>query len=116
MLTVVPGLADADVGDQNNVFWTFNSGLEAFQYLGHDESLTLTYLVRATDGPGATDDIIFTFVIDGTNDTPEIGEVKIVTADETEDAAVTAGNLDRRGLTSPSSTRTYVIRLIPPSR
>jgi VCBS repeat-containing protein len=97
MLEVVPGLADADVGDQNNVFWTFNSGTETFDYLGHDETLTLTYLVRATDGPGATDDVIFIFVIDGTNDTPEISNVIVTKNDAIEDEAANNGPLTGSG-------------------
>ena len=91
MLVVVPGLAEADAGDNNNVDWTFNSGGEYFNYLGHDETLTLTYTVRGTDGPGATDDIIFVIVIDGTNDTPQITAVNVF-GTATEDAAIVSDN------------------------
>ncbi len=97
MLEVVPGVADADAGDLSNVFWTFDSGNEAFDYLADDETLTLTYKVIGRDGAGALDEITFVVVIDGTNDRPQITAVQVLGA-VTEDAATVADNPNTPGL------------------
>jgi VCBS repeat-containing protein len=91
MLEVVPGVAEADAGDLNNVTWTFDSGTETFDYLADDETLTLTYQVIGRDGPGALDEIAFVIVIDGTNDRPQITAVT-VTGAVAEDIDLVADN------------------------
>ncbi|MFC0588252.1 beta strand repeat-containing protein [Novosphingobium aquiterrae] len=69
MLLVAPpaGLA-ANSGDTHNLSWTFNSGSQAFNYLGTGQSLTLTYTVTSSDGHGGTDTQNITVNINGTND------------------------------------------------
>jgi len=52
--------------------WTFNSQNEAFNYLDDGETLTLAYVVRATDNRAASDDQTVTITITGTNDVPVI--------------------------------------------
>ena len=69
MLSVSPpvGLA-ANSGDTHNLGWTFNSGSQAFDYLGTGQSLTLTYTVTSSDGHGGTDTQNVTVTINGSND------------------------------------------------
>lgn len=56
------------------LYWAFNSGTTAFDYLAVGETLTLTYTVRATDSNGtpASDDQTITIIIEGSNDKPVI--------------------------------------------
>jgi VCBS repeat-containing protein len=72
MMTVTSGQIAADPTHVNNVGWTFNSGTEAFNYLAGDETLTLTYRIRVSDGNGGTDTQDVVITIDGTNDGPVI--------------------------------------------
>ncbi len=81
----------AEIGDTNNITWTFNSGTEAFDFLAKGETLVLTYTVEATDDEGGDDTQTVTVTITGTNDTPEIAAVD-VTGAVTEDAATLADN------------------------
>ncbi|HSG62399.1 MAG TPA: VCBS domain-containing protein, partial [Pseudomonadales bacterium] len=69
------------------ITWQFNSGTEAFDYLAVGERLTLTYTVRATDSQGATDDHNVVFVIDGSNDQPELTVAAAETFVEMADAS-----------------------------
>ena len=69
MMTVAPtsGLR-ANPGISNNLTWTFNSGSEAFNYLGVGQTLTLTYTVQSTDSNGLSDTQIITVIVNGTVD------------------------------------------------
>jgi VCBS repeat-containing protein len=58
----------ANVGDANNLTWTFNSGTEAFHYLAPGQSLQLTYTLTVSDGHGGTDTQAVTVTINGTAD------------------------------------------------
>ncbi|MCF6777928.1 VCBS domain-containing protein, partial [Thiotrichales bacterium 19X7-9] len=58
---------------QDTFTWSFDSGLEAFDYLAAGESLVLTYTLTVTDAPtGATDTQTVVITINGTNDAPVI--------------------------------------------
>ena len=50
--------------------WSFDSTQHSFDYLAHDESLTLGYTLVATDAHGATDTHLVQVEIEGTNDRP----------------------------------------------
>ena len=69
MMAVSPDSAlAANTGDTHNLNWTFNSGSEAFNYLGAGQSLVLTYTIRSTDNNGASDMQNITVTINGSND------------------------------------------------
>ncbi len=70
----------AEIGDTNNITWTFNSGNEAFDFLAKGETLVLTYTIEATDDEGGDDTQEVTVTITGTNDTPEIAVVDVTGA------------------------------------
>ncbi|MCF6777251.1 DUF4347 domain-containing protein, partial [Thiotrichales bacterium 19X7-9] len=58
---------------QDTFTWSFDSGVEAFDYLAAGESLVLTYTLTVTDAPtGATDTQTVVITINGTNDAPVI--------------------------------------------
>jgi VCBS repeat-containing protein len=62
--------------------WTFNSGTEAFDYLGAGETLELTYTLRASDGTLHSDQTV-TITIAGTNDAPTIiGDLSATVSDD----------------------------------
>ncbi|MBK9082480.1 MAG: tandem-95 repeat protein [Rhizobiales bacterium] len=72
-LTLDPTTGIAGDGAGTPVGWTFNSDLQAFNFLAVGQTLTLTYQVQATDDSGATNnsgthDVVIT--ITGTNDGP----------------------------------------------
>jgi len=54
--------------------WNFNSSTQAFNFLAAGETLTLNYVVRATDSSAgaASDDQTVTVTINGTNDAPVV--------------------------------------------
>ncbi len=56
------------------LYWRFDSGSEAFNYLAAGESLVLTYTVTATDDDGTplSDTETITVTINGSNDAPVI--------------------------------------------
>jgi|GEM_PF-5785208 VCBS repeat/T1SS-143 repeat domain/type 1 secretion C-terminal target domain (VC_A0849 subclass) len=58
----------------DKLIWNFNSGTQAFDFLADGETLTLTYVVRATDDStgAAFDEQTVTITINGTNDAPVI--------------------------------------------
>jgi large repetitive protein len=63
----------ATPGSVANVGWAFNSDSEAFNHLALNETLTLTYTVKATDSnspTAGTDTQTVTITIRGTNDGP----------------------------------------------
>ena len=62
-------------GTTHNVSWSFDSGSEAFNFLGVGETLQLNYSIKAHDSSGATDGSADGFgtisiIISGTNDKP----------------------------------------------
>ena len=69
MLTVSPtsGLA-ANSGDAHNLTWNFNSGAQAFDFLGAGQSLTLNYTVQSSDNNAASDMQVVSVNIVGSND------------------------------------------------
>src|ERR1041385_7181132 len=88
MLTVTSGDIAADPSDGSNLAWAFDSGSQAFDFLAKDETLTLTYTVRATDSQSASDTHDVTVTITGTNDAPHIS----LTGADTAAAGVTETN------------------------
>jgi VCBS repeat-containing protein len=69
-LSVAPASAGADPGSTHNLVWNFNSGSQAFNYLGVGEHLTLTYSVQSNDGNGGADTQQVSITINGTADGP----------------------------------------------
>ena len=65
-------LDNTEVSDK--LTWNFNSGSQAFDFLAAGQTLTLNYVVRATDNSSgaAFDDQTVTITITGTNDRPVI--------------------------------------------
>jgi Ca2+-binding RTX toxin-like protein len=68
MLSVTSGVIAANEGDTHNLGWTFNSGSQTFNFLGTDQSLTITYTVRVNDGNSGIDDQSVTIKIAGPTD------------------------------------------------
>ncbi|AZO30717.1 VCBS domain-containing protein [Mesorhizobium sp. M1B.F.Ca.ET.045.04.1.1] len=68
MLTLSPGPLAADPGDTHNLGWSFSSTPQNFDFLAANETLTLTYTVKANDGHGGIDTQTVTITIHGTND------------------------------------------------
>jgi len=69
MLSLAPNSSlPANVGDVNNLTWTFNSGNEAFNFLGAGQTLQLTYNLTSNDGNGGSDTQAVVVTITGTND------------------------------------------------
>jgi VCBS repeat-containing protein len=97
-LTLAPTMVLTDAAAQEEtVAWSFNSGTEAFDFLGVGETLTLAYTVRGTDQHGASGEHTVTVSIAGSND-PVVLEAGATTATGavTEDAAaalVAAGSI-----------------------
>ncbi|MCD8163347.1 MAG: VCBS domain-containing protein, partial [Synergistaceae bacterium] len=82
---------DSSTGTIN---WTFNSGGEAFNFLGEGETLVLKYQIKSTDDSGSDNDSdthTITVTITGTNDAPKISAIS---GDVTEDWTTTkTGNI-----------------------
>ena len=100
MMTTNPGEGlEANPGDEHNVTWTFNSNVEAFNYLAEGETLTLTYTIEAKDSSldGATTTQEVTITVLGTNDAPVItveeGDSVAETLTETNDELVVDGTI-----------------------
>ena len=86
MLSVTPGPVDANPGDTHNLTWTFNSDPQAFDFLAADQSLTLTYTVRAADnssGGPLSDDQTVIITVTGTKGAPVISVVDTDSAAKT---------------------------------
>jgi VCBS repeat-containing protein len=80
--------------------WTFNSGSEAFNGLGPNDTLTLVYNVEVSDG-ALTASSPVTIVINGTNDAPVIS----LSGGDTASSSITEGDvsgLSRTGTLSVS--------------
>ena len=94
LLTITSGSIDADIGDSNNIAWTFDAGSSAFDYLADGEKLVLTYNITATDTTNKTDsqDVIIT--ITGTNDAPVITGDLAATVDEGGTVILTTSDLN----------------------
>jgi VCBS repeat-containing protein len=73
----LPANVAADPGTLHNLAWAFDSGAQAFDYLGAGQSVTLDYVVRVTDDSGATADRPISITIQGTNDAPVIGQISL---------------------------------------
>jgi VCBS repeat-containing protein len=69
MFTVAPNII-VDGSTIATIHWSFDSGNEAFDYLGAGQTLMINYTIVATDSQGASDTIHVTVVIEGTNDAP----------------------------------------------
>src|SRR5262249_48656104 len=65
----------------HNLAWSFDSGSQAFNFLGRSESLQLTYTVQATDGLATSNQQTVTITITGSNDAPVISVVNDATPD-----------------------------------
>lgn len=67
----------AEPGSSNNLHWSFNSGSQAFDFLGEGKTLELTYTLKATDSslPPAFDTQTVTIIIAGTNDAPVLSAI-----------------------------------------
>jgi T1SS-143 domain-containing protein len=94
--------------------WNFNSGSQAFDFLAAGQTLTLTYVVRATDNSSgaAFDDQTVTITITGTNDRPVIGgnttgSVTEATSTNGASAAIT-GDLNATDVDNTADTWTAV--------
>ena len=74
MLSVSRGVVIGDNTDTGAINWSFDSNSEAFNYLGDQESLVLTYRIRATDdsNDSAFDRQTVKIIVNGTNDAPVI--------------------------------------------
>ena len=83
----------------HGIAWGFNSGTQAFDFLPAGETVTLTYVVRATDANGASVDQPVTITITGTNDAP------IATPDT---ASVSEDAADQIGYNDGTATTTIV--------
>ncbi|TGS17855.1 tandem-95 repeat protein [Mesorhizobium sp. M2E.F.Ca.ET.209.01.1.1] len=71
LLTLTPatGLA-ANAGDSHNLGWQFNSGSQAFDFLGQGQVLTIAYTISVSDGHGGSATQQINVTITGTNDAP----------------------------------------------
>ncbi|MBN4066246.1 tandem-95 repeat protein [Ahrensia sp. AH-315-G08] len=87
MMSVTGGLDNSENSDQ--IIWNFGSDGEAFDYLGVNDTLAITYRITASDGTASTtQDVVIT--ITGTNDDPVASNVSFTVTEN--DAAVT-GNV-----------------------
>ena len=83
MFSVTPSSGlPANSGDTHNLTWNFNSGGQAFNYLGVAQALTLTYTIQSTDG-SATDTQQVSVTINGTNDGPVAGSNTLYVTEST---------------------------------
>ena len=98
-LTVTPTAILDNTETSATLTWDFDSGSEAFDFLGDGETLVLTYTVSATDDDGTplSDTETVTVTITGTNDTPDVfvdtGDSAAETLAETNATLSTSGTL-----------------------
>ncbi|MBM5820575.1 MAG: hypothetical protein FJ070_10915, partial [Cyanobacteria bacterium K_DeepCast_150m_m2_101] len=75
--------------------WSFNSGAEAFNYLGAGQTLNLTYTITIADGKGGSIDQTVVVTLIGTNDGPAIslasGDTATASLTETNTSLSTSG-------------------------
>ena len=80
--------------DSQTLFWHFNSGAQAFNYLAQGEKLILTFTVTARDSQNTTGTETVTITITGANDAPVVTSSKADhEATVTEDTNIVAGNI-----------------------
>ena len=95
MLTIENGSIDGSSTD-GKIDWHFNAGGDdKFDFLAKDETITLTYTVKSTDGSGAEAKHDITITITGTNDAPKIsGDASAAEGGvrETDSGSLTAGD------------------------
>jgi VCBS repeat-containing protein len=113
MLTLSSSPILTDTGTVETQFtWTFDSGSEAFDYLGDGETLELTYTVNASDGT-ASDDQTVVVTITGTNDAPvislESGDSGAEALTETDAGLNTSGTLTVTELDRTDDITTTVV-------
>ena len=94
-LTVTPTAILNNTENSATLTWDFNSGSEAFNFLAKDETLILTYTVRATDDNGTplSDTETVTVTITGTNDAPTLTDNTTVILAGTNEDTISAGSL-----------------------
>ncbi len=91
MFTVTGGLNNTQSSSEHGVGWSFNSGSESFNSIPKDETVVLTYTVKADDGNGGTTTHPVTITITGTNDAPVlVADTDFITEDAT---TATTGNV-----------------------
>jgi len=66
------GVLIDSLSNTGTVNWTFDAGIDAFDYLAEGEHLELRYTVNLADGNGGTVAQDVTITINGTNDAPEV--------------------------------------------
>jgi VCBS repeat-containing protein len=105
MLSIAPaGAIDADAGTTQNLSWIFNSGGQAFNYLGAGQSLVLTYTITSTDTNGASDTQDVVVTINGTND------VAVISAAPGQDTSVReAGGVNNTLDPNPTASGVLVV-------
>ena len=75
---VIDPVSEAANSDTGTFDWHFDAPDSDFDYLGHDESLTLTYTVTVDDGQlGGTVDQTIAVTISGSNDRPTLTAVDV---------------------------------------
>jgi VCBS repeat-containing protein len=72
MLTLTGNADNAGNGTQGSLGWSFNSGTEAFNYLGAGQTLVVTYTLGADDHHSGSDTQTVTVTVTGTNDAPVV--------------------------------------------
>ena len=80
----------AQQGSTENLSWSFNSGLEAFNWLAEGETLTLTYTLLATDTSTSSDldQQTINISIEGTKEDPKVLTGTSITVNEASPYAV----------------------------
>ena len=114
MLTVSPASIAADPGDVHNLSWAFNSTPQAFNFLAANETLTLSYTVKADDGhTGGTDTQLVTIIIKGTDDAPVITAQDLIGA--VTEQTTPAGNLTDSGIITFTDVDLTDVHLVSPT-
>jgi len=95
MLSLTGNTGNAADGTAGSLGWKFDSGSQAFDYLGKGETLVLTYTLTGTDTQGASDAQTVTITITGTNDGPvAVADVASGTENQTLTVNVLANDTD----------------------
>ncbi|WP_299930571.1 VCBS domain-containing protein, partial [uncultured Pelagimonas sp.] len=113
VLGATDSLTTTETVNSGQFTWTFDSLAETFDYLAHDETITVTYTVTANDGEMAdTQEIAVT--VTGTNDQPVVsasGQMDSAAETITENQDLVQGDLVAEGTLSISdqdATDTHV--------
>ncbi|MFY4787916.1 VCBS domain-containing protein [Aliarcobacter butzleri] len=96
--------------DLNIINWEFNSKTEAFNYLAKDETLTLTYTIKATDSytTSANDTQTIVITITGTNDAPKITASTITALSNASSIATAGGTLSFSDIDTTTPTASFI--------